>query len=205
MLFATSFLLNVTLFYHIFFSIIHCPFLVLDILHWYGCMFFLPYFFISRTFHIYIYIYTYFICVFLLYFFSLSILRQKEGDITWIDSVVLACMGCTLILIFYYFSPLSWFNYLTYIFFHTLFYHGHSCVWYVQVTNVGILLFLDASHHSLHVIGWLGLDEWSKGCVNFIWEFWRVYVFLCFSQNCEKRRLLWHFYVLTILFLFILV
>lgn len=119
----------------------------------------------------FIYIYTYFICVFLLYFFSLSILRQKEGDITWIDSVVLACMGCTLILIFYYFSPLSWFNYLTYLFFHTLFYHEHSCVWYVQVTNVGIFLFLDASHHSLHVIGWLGLDEWSKGYVNFIWEF----------------------------------
>ena len=106
-------------------------FMVLDILHWWMYAFLALFFiFVSRTFHLSIYGYH----VLTLFIFSCSISsfcqfcdKKKKKDMTWIDSDVLACMGCILILLFYYSSPLFWFDYLAHIFSCTLLYPKYSC------------------------------------------------------------------------------
>ena len=131
---------------------------------------------------IYKYLVFHFICSFLLHFFSLPILWQIYiyGDMTWIDLVVLACMGCNLILIFYYFFPLSY----LYLFPHTAL-PLVFIFWCVQSYKYWDLVFFFKKNesHSLHAIRWLGLDECSQSYVNFVWEFWEV---LCTFMFCHK-------------------
>lgn len=186
-------------------------------IHFFSCLIFL-----SRTFLLYMDI-MFSPCAFLFYHFSLSILWQKGRDMRvdyWfiffiisirydMDWYMLACMSYIkiLMILIFFFQYLSLIHLLIF-FFYALLYLGYLCFSVCRLWVLGSCYIWNVSHHSLHVIGWLDLDKYSMYYVNSIWELGGmgdgVYVIFVLSQHYQKGKLLGHFYVLAILFLFIL-